>query len=261
MIFVIGGEGFLGSAVVRQCEQAGHEYRIVEKHNYEHYIGRSCDIIINANGNSRKLLAREAPMEDFEMNVANVRRTLEDFRFQKYVLFSSADVYPDCSSPATTDEDLSLDPAKQSPYGFHKYLAELCVKHRASCWTILRLSGFVGPGIRKNAVYDVLNGGRVWVDPASEFQFLHTRDLGKIVLQLAQSKFTDGQIINLGAKGAISVAEIARMGGASLTVQPGSLRVRCEVALDRLAQFCEVPETQDAVREFVSETISIRRKA
>ena len=254
MIFILGAKGFLGSALATACREQGQEYCGIDQEEYADHLGRTCDLLINANGNSRKYLAREAPLADFAMNVTSVRRSLEDFRYGKYVLFSSADVYPDASAPDTTDEDSSINPALQTPYGFHKYLAEQCVRHRAARWLILRLSGFVGPGLKKNAVHDVLRGNPLWVDAASEFQYLHTSDLASIVLRLAAMHDTDGQVVNVGARGTISVAELARLSGRPLTVLAGSPRVRCELALARLARFCEVPATQAAVERFLGET-------
>ncbi len=254
MIFILGAKGFLGSALVNACREQGHEYRGIDQNEYSEYVAHDCDLLINANGNSRKYLAQQAPGEDFALNVTSVRRSLEDFRYRKYVLFSSADVYPDASSPATTDENSALDPARQTPYGFHKYLAELCVRHRAQRWLILRLSGFVGPGLKKNAVHDVLRGNSLWVDAASEFQYLHTRDLAGMVLALAASRESDGQILNVGARGTMSVAELSRLARRPLRVRAGSPRVRCELALDRLARFCQVPTTQSAVQRFLRET-------
>lgn len=253
MIFILGAKGFLGSALVRACREQGLEYRGIDQQEYPQYVGCECDVLINANGNSRKYLAREAPLEDFAMNVTAVRRSLEDFRYGKYVLFSSADVYPDAGSPETTDEESALEPARQTPYGFHKYLAEQCVRHRSTRWLILRLSGFVGPGLKKNPVHDVLRGARLWVDPASEFQYLHTRDLAAIVLRLAACGESDGQTVNVAAQGTISVAELSQMTGRALHLRAGSPRVRCELALARLAGYGEVPTTRAAVQSFLDE--------
>ena len=254
MILILGANGFLGSAVRRACRKQGLECSGIEPEDYTGYVGQSCDVLINANGNSRKYLAQQLPLVDFAMNVGSVRQSLEDFRYGKYVLFSSAEVYPDCSGPWTTGEDSVIDPAQQTPYGFHKYLAEQCVRHRAGRWLILRLSGFVGPGLKKNAVYDIMNGNPLWVDPASEFQYLHTDDLARMVLALAALRETDGQIVNVGARGTIRLSEIARLSGRSLTVSPGRPTVRCELALTRLARWVNVPTTESAIRRYLEES-------
>ncbi len=254
MIFILGAKGFLGSAVSRACRRQGLEFCGIEPEDYTDYVGQACDVLVNANGNSRKYLAQQSPLEDFAMNVGSVRRSLEDFGYGKYVLFSSAEVYPDSSRPATTDENGVMDPAQQTPYGFHKYLAELCVRHRAARWLILRLSGFVGPGLKKNAVYDVMNGNPLWVDPASQFQYLHTEDLATMVLAMAASRETDSQVVNVGARGTISLLEVSRLSGRSLNARPGSPTVRCELAVTRLARWVNVPTTESAVKRFLEES-------
>lgn len=251
MIFILGGRGFLGSALAHYCKTRGWSYAAIGKDEYPAYIGRSCDLLINAAGNSRKFLAQEAPIEDFDLSVRSVRTSLEDFRYGRYIQFSSADVYPDPSSPDTTREDVLIDPARQSRYGFHKYLAEQCVHHRAPRSLILRLSGFVGTGMRKNGIYDLLKGSALWVDPGSEFQFMHTQDLSRLVFELAD-RCGPGEIVNVGAHGVVSLRQAAEWAGVSCKSRPGSPLVRCELNLDKLAQHCTVPASADTVRTFVS---------
>lgn len=251
MIFVLGGKGFLGSALVQYCQNQRWDHASIEREDYARYAGSSCDLLVNASGSSKKFLALENPLQDFEMNVRTVRRSLEDFHFGAYVYFSSADVYPDSSSPDATREDLPIDPALQSPYGFHKSLGEQCVRHKAAEWLILRLSGFVGPGLRKNPIHDILSGNPLWVSPDSEFQYLHTKDLARIVFELAQQHTVRRQIINVGAEGVIALRDVARLAGMTPAVQDGSPRVRCELAVDTLARYCNIPRTVETIRDFV----------
>src|ERR1035441_4342456 len=204
MIFILGGKGFLGSSLVRHCRALGWDHVAIDRDEYASFVGARCDLLVNASGNSRKFLARQNPVEDFDLNVRSVRKALEDFHFGVYVHFSSADVYPDSSSPATTREDVPIDPACQSPYGFHKYLGEQCVRHKAAEWLILRLSGFVGPGLQKNPIRDILSDQRLWVSPDSEFQYMHTRDLARIVFELAINRGIRQEVVNVGAQGVIS---------------------------------------------------------
>ena len=166
-VFLIGGEGFVGSAYARLLARTGIEHAIITRANYDHLVGQHCDVLINANGNSRKPLAVSDPLADFDASVRSVRASLVDFQFERYVHLSSCDVYPDCSSPETTQESVPPEIGRQSPYGFHKYLAEQCVQHAAANWQVFRLGGFVGPGLKKNAIFDILHGGPLWLDPAN----------------------------------------------------------------------------------------------
>lgn len=249
MIFLIGGRGLVGSALARQCEAQGLPFAILDRESYPRYRGQSCSLLINANGNSRKPLAVSDPLADFDASVRSVRASLADFRCQRYIHLSSCDVYPDCSSPQTTLESVAPDIARQSPYGFHKYLAEQCVRHAAPDWLIFRLGGFVGPGLKKNAIFDIVHGGPLWLDPASELQFLHTDEAARIMLQLAASG-PSREIYNLCGKGTVALSEVIAQVGRDITVQPNSPRVRYAVSIDKISRLAEVPATRDAVLGF-----------
>ena len=249
MIFIIGGRGLVGSAFVRACETAGRDFALIDRDNYATYAGRRCELLINANGNSRKPLARERPMDDFDRSVRSVRQSLVDFRFNRYLHLSSCDVYADCSEPALTCENRTLDPNLQSPYGFHKRLAEQCVQHGARDWVIIRFGGFVGPGLRKNAIYDILHGDTLWLDPASELQFIHTDDAARLVLQLVDQNI-HCEIVNLCGRGTIALQEVLYATGKQIRVEPGSPRVRYNVSIDKISQWLDVPDTRNTVLKF-----------
>lgn len=257
MIFIIGGKGFVGSAFVRVCEATGRRYAVITRQNYQEFIGRKCDVLINADGNSKKFLAEKDPMFDFDASVRTVRASLIDFKYDCYVYLSSCDVYPDCSSPATTSEAQEIDVSRQSPYGFHKYLAEQCVRHAAKKWLIIRFGGFVGPGLKKNPIYDILNGGPLWLDPESELQFIHTDQAAKIVLNLLdQGIFND--VFNICGRGVVKLHEIMDWIGRQVPVQPGSPRVRYEVNINKILTLTEIPETRSTVVDFIQAELKLR---
>ncbi len=251
MIFVIGSEGLIGSALVSCCAQQGLPCAAIDKHNYNQYIGQSCDLLINANGNPKARLAQERPLEDFELSVRSVYSSLVDFTCRQYVLLSSAHVYPHPVSPGTTREDTPIDPACQTPYGFHKYLAEQAVRHRARNWLILRLTFVLGPNLRRNGIFDILNGGKVWVHPDSEFQYLHTADLARIAFALAGEPRFRNTVVNVAGAGVVSLREAAEWAGVQLRWEPESVLARYELSLEKLSSFCTVPETRETVRRFI----------
>jgi len=259
MIFILGGKGFVGSAFVRYCEQNNLEHVIIGRDNYAEFVGRHCDIFINANGNSKKFLAREQPLAEFDASVRSVRASLVDFAMDYYVHLSSCDVYPDCSSLVTTREDVALDVARQSPYGFHKYLAEQCVHHSAPRWLIVRMGGFVGPGLKKNPIFDILSGGVLWLDPDSELQFLRTDDNARLVFELIH-RGVAGEIINVCGQGVISLREVMSAAGKTVQVKPGSPRMRYDVSIEKLSRRMPVPPTRENVLAFVASELRTRRE-
>lgn len=250
MILVIGGAGFVGSAFARAAGARGVEHAVVEPDNYARHMGRACRILINANGSSRKLLAEKSPLEDFDLNVRSVRATLADFRCDLYVHISSCDVYPDCSTPAATREEEAPAVERQSPYGFHKYLAEQCVRHGAQRWLIFRMGGFVGPGLKKNAIYDILHGGKLWLDPASELQFLSTDDAARLILDAVERGVTN-EVFNLCGSGVVRLEEAMEWAGRRVPVEPSSPRVRYEAGIEKISRLVCVPTTRETVRTFV----------
>ncbi len=256
-IFILGGGGLVGSAVARACEAAGRSFTVIGRDNYASFRGRGCDVFVNANGSSRKLLAVRDPLADFDANVRSVCASLADFGFRRYVYISSCDVYPDCTSPATTREDNTPDPASQSRYGFHKYVAEQCVRHVAADWLILRCGGFVGPGLRKNAIFDILQGGPLYLDPASELQFLHTDRAAGIVFRLLESGIRN-QVVNVCGKGVVRLSEVAELAPRPVPVQPGSPRVRYEISIEKLSGILDPPETGPEVLAFVRQQLGER---
>jgi nucleoside-diphosphate-sugar epimerase len=251
MVFLLGGHGLLGSAFARVLSLAGTPYQILTRDNYAEFAGQSCRLFINANGNSRKPLAQRDPVADFDANVRSVRRTLIDFPSDGYLHLSSCDVYPDCSAPAVTPEDLTIDGARQSPYGFHKYLGELCVRHAHPNWLVFRLGGFVGPALKKNAIFDILNGGPLWLHPDSELQFLHTDTAASLMLSIA-AQGVSREVFNLCGSGTIRLQEVIDFTGKQVAVQPGSPTVRYEVAIDKVSRHVRVPATRDTVLSFAT---------
>ena len=251
MIFILGGRGLVGSGFARYCEKTGRPFQVIHRENYASCVGQSCDLLINANGNSSKILARRDPKQDFEASVSSVRASLEDFRYEHYVHVSSCDVYPDCSSPEATREELPLDAARQTPYGFHKLLAEQCVQHAAGDWLIMRCGGFIGPGLKKNAIYDILQGGPLFLDPNSELQFLHTGRAAEIVFRLIEQGISR-EIFNVCGKGLVRLQDVIDRSGKAVAVNPDSPAVRYEVSIEKVSALVDIPDTRAAVFDFVS---------
>lgn len=254
MIFILGGKGFVGSAFARHCRRSGLSHTVIDIDNYRDHVGGGCEIFINANGNSKKFLAREDPVREFRESVESVRTSLVDFKAERYVHLSTGDVYPDCSSPETTREDMEIDIALQSPYGFHKYLAEQCVRHAAKRWLIIRMGGFVGPGLKKNPVYDILHGGPLWVDPESRLEYLHTDENARILFELI-NRGLEGEVVNVCGKGKVKLSEVMDAVGRTVEVKPGSPRITYDVSIDKLEKILPVPESRKTVLDFVKEQL------
>ena len=255
MYFVMGGSGFLGSAFVRLLDRRSEPYVVLTRENYSEYVGQRCDVFINANGNAKKFLANREPMVDFDASTRSVRASLEDFDYGTYVYLSSADVYPDPSSAEATGEDTLLDVSAQVPYGFHKYLAEQCVRHRAKRWLIPRFGAFVGPGLQKNAVFDILAGQPLWVDARSAFQFLSTDDAAAIVGALLDQHVSN-EIFNVCGRGQISVDDMLQLAERDIPIKPGSPQITYDVNIAKLERLVAVPSSFETVQTYMAEELA-----
>lgn len=252
MIYVLGGGGFVGSAYVRMLAARGLPVKAVTRANYDELRGSSCAVLVNANGNSKKFLSTRDPLWDFDASVRSVVASLEDFKAERYVFLSSGDVYPETHAPAVTQEDQTIDLRRISRYGLHKLLAEQVVRSAHRSWLVVRMGGFVGEGLKKNAIFDMLTGAPVWLSPDSELQFIDTADAARIVWDLVEAGL-QGEVMNLGAEGLLNLGAFHRAIGSSSPFKADAPKVRYELSLDRiraLRRGAPLPRTEDCVMRF-----------
>ena len=254
---VIGAHGFIGSAIVAEAQQRGYAVTAVDRDNYEAQRGASATLLINANGNSRKFIDERDPAQGFELSVSSVLNALLDFKFDQYIQISSGAIYPREDNPKHNREATPLQPAGMSPYGFHKWLAEQLVRHHAPRHLIVRLGGVVGPRLRKNALFDLLTGNPWFVHPDSEFQYMDTRDLARALFTLHESQLPAGTLLNLSARGTISVRRMAEI--ANVSIPESALacpQLRAELNVERAASLLPLPSTEETIRRFIADVHS-----
>ena len=254
MILLPGGAGFVGSAFSRLLAARRIAHESISRDSYARAVGRAGTILINASTNSRKYLADEDWNADFEASVASVVRTLRDFTVDLYVLISSVDVYNVLDDPAQNGEDAVIDPLRLSTYGFHKYTAEACVRRHAPRWLIVRLAGMVGPGLKKNPVFDVLHGRPLSIHPDSRYQFMSTDAVADVVWRLIEAGVTN-RVINVCGQGLISPKAISELAGKPLIVSPDAAASPPRVVninTSEAARFAALPDTAATIAEFVS---------
>ena len=253
MIFLIGGNGFVGAAYARLFKASGIPFHTITRENASSFHGASCDVLINANGNSNKVLASREPFTDFDHSVRSVAETIKHFRCGTYVLLSSGDVYPDQSSPEVTREDQIVDPARQGRYGLHKMLAENLVRGTQTRWLVIRMGGFVGPGLGKNAIYDIMTGAPVWLSAASELQFISTDSAARLVWGLVEQDVRC-EIVNLGARGRIPLGRLHQELKSSSPFRENAPTVRYELSIEKLASLASgpLPDSASEVAAFIA---------
>jgi nucleoside-diphosphate-sugar epimerase len=251
MIFILGGEGYVGSAYPRLFEKLGLSHQVITRANYDQFAGQRCDVFINANGNSKKFLADRDPKWEFDASVRTVLHSLEDFPSDVYIHLSSGDVYPDQSSPEVSREEQAIDPARQSRYGLHKHVAEHLVRSLRPRHIIMRMGGFVGPGMKKNAIFDMLNDAPVWLTPGSQLQFISTDTAARLVWRLCERQ-AFGETVNLGAAGTVRIGDLHDRLKSKSPFQPEARHIRFEISTDKLARLTgeALPSSREEVEGF-----------
>jgi nucleoside-diphosphate-sugar epimerase len=255
-VTLIGAQGFVGSAFARLL-RARRDVELIEvtRKNYLQCAGSRSDVVIEAACNSRKFLADQEPVREFDASVSHRLRTLIDFPAGLHLHISSVDVYNNLGSSKTTHEEMGIDLEATSRYGFHKVLAEQLVRHYSKRWLIVRLAGMVGPGLKKNPVFDILNGEPLRISPDSQYQFLSTDDAARIAWQLAESS-SRNDVFNVCGVGLVSPRQIADWAGKELntTLLPRDTAPRVvDINVDKVRRWLPVPRSEDAVRQFVQE--------
>ncbi|HEY8430149.1 MAG TPA: NAD(P)-dependent oxidoreductase [Sandaracinaceae bacterium] len=248
---VIGGRGFVGSALAAHARERGMDVRAVGRADYASSVGERFDLVVFAAGNARRYLADRDPASDLDASVGAVYRALRDFSYDVFVLASTVDVYVDPSRPEATREDAPIDPARLSTYGFHKRMAELVVMRSAARFLIVRLGQMVGPGLVKGPVHDVLCGEPLRVALSSRYPLLRTRSAAAITFALLEAGVSR-DVVNVCARGDVSLARIVELLGRSAVAPPGVPEERYAVDVSAACRAFDVPTAEEEARAFAS---------
>lgn len=159
-------------------------------------------------GNSKTYLATRAPLGALEDDVIALHRYLTRLRFDKWLHVSSSFVYPARMTEKREDAPL---PVHELPlYAVHKLLAERYVMALSRRWVILRPTGFFGPGLRKNLLFDLRSGGRdIYFQRGSVIDYLPVERFCSIASHLAE--VADNEIVNVGSGYPRRLEDILRM--------------------------------------------------
>ena len=251
MIFIIGGEGFVGTAFVRYFKKHRITYKTINRKNYKKFIGKKCKILINANGNSKKYLAESNDLLDFKLSTISVKKTLLDFKFKSYIYLSSAEVYSNSQFKKNTKEDRLIDVANISKYALHKYLSELLISNlKDKNWWIFRLSGMVGKNLKKNPVYDIINNKNIRISPKSKLQYINTDDVVKIIMKISNKK-NSKQTFNIAGKGLIQLEKIINISKNEIISNKNLQIITQSICTEKVEKKINLPKTIDTINKYI----------
>ena len=161
---LIGHSGFVGSTLKRQhC--FSHQYRST---TIDEIANQAFDLVVCAGAPAKKWLANQQPLQD-RCSITKLITALNSVQTERFVLISTVDVF---ASTIGVNERSPVPLEDLHAYGLHRRELELFVEQEFPGALIIRLPGLVGPGLRKNIIYDILNNNELSkIDSRSVFQF------------------------------------------------------------------------------------------
>lgn len=161
---LIGHSGFVGTTLLRQ-RPFDALYRST---NVASIAGQTFDLLVCAGVPSQKWIANREPDRD-RQGIDSLITCLRQVRARRFVLISTVDVF---RVPEGPDEATPVDDSGLHPYGLHRRMLESFVEAHFPRRLIVRLPGLVGPGLRKNVIFDLLHGNNLQaVDGRAIYQF------------------------------------------------------------------------------------------
>jgi len=161
---LVGFTGFVGSTLLKQAHFSSL-YRSTNIHEIEN---REFDMVVCAGAPAQKWIANRDPVDD-RKKIGSLIDHLRTVRCKTFILISTADVFKD---PIGVNESTPVEESGLHAYGLHRRLLEKFVEQHFSNYLIVRLPGLVGPGLRKNVIFDFLNNNNLHaIESRGVFQF------------------------------------------------------------------------------------------
>lgn len=206
---LVGYSGFVGSVLLKQ----GAFVERYRSNNLNNISGRVFDSVVCAAAPAQKWIANRDPLAD-RQNIESLIAHLKTVSCTTFVLISTVDVF---KSPIGVDEHAPVDEEGLHPYGLHRRLLEKFVESHFPNQLIVRLPGLVGPGLRKNVIYDFLNDNNLHaMDSRGVFQFYPMVNLWWDIQTALQAGL---KLVHLTAE-PISVADVSELGFGKAFTQP-----------------------------------------
>jgi dTDP-4-dehydrorhamnose reductase len=177
---LIGHTGFVGSTLARDWNfQACFNSKTIQDID-----GARFDTIVCAGVTAVKWLANKEPEVDLAA-IQGLIRHLDTVAVSHFILISTIDVYRDPIGVSEAD----IPPTEGlHPYGLNRLHLENFVANRFPQYTIVRLPGLFGSGLRKNLIFDMLTGNQTdKINPVGKFQWYPMRRFAGDLARIAEA--------------------------------------------------------------------------
>ena len=198
---LIGFTGFVGGTLLKQ-HPFEFSYRSTNICEIEH---QSFDFVICAGAPAQKWIANKDPEGDLQ-KIEDLIGYLKTIQCNRFILISTVDVF---QNPIGSNENTPVNEVGLHAYGLHRRLLEKFVENHFPHYLIVRLPGLVGPGLRKNVIFDFLNDNNLQsIESRGIFQFYPMVNLWADIQIALRNNL---RLVHLTAE-PISVSEVAKQG-------------------------------------------------
>lgn len=150
---LIGYTGFVGSHILREGMD------VYNSSNISDIRGRSYHTVYCAGVYAEKWKANKDPETDRKQILALMEQ-LQSVCCERFVLLSTVDVY-NASFPQCEEADICLNVYATHAYGKHRLEMESWAQKTFPSVFVFRLPALFGPGLKKNALYDLIHNNQV----------------------------------------------------------------------------------------------------
>lgn len=224
---LIGHTGFVGSNLAAQ-----HRFHTwFNSKNIECIRGQRFDLLAVSGMPAAMWVANKDPEADRAV-LDRLWSCLSACRANTVVIVSTVAVYP---APVGVDEDTAVDPAAQTPYGRHRLMLEQRAAEHFPRVLSVRLPALFGPGLKKNALYDLIHDNETYkISADAVYQFYSLKRLWRDV----QTALSVGlERVNLATE-PVSVRDVAReVFETEFTNDPGTPPARYDMRTKHAALF------------------------
>ncbi|MBC7489817.1 MAG: NAD(P)-dependent oxidoreductase [Glaciimonas sp.] len=198
---LIGDSGFVGATLQKQTAFGA----LFRSNNIYEIHRKEFATVVCAAAPAQKWIANREPAVD-RRNIESLIAHLKTVTCETFVLISTVDVF---KNPIGVDEDTPVDEEGLNAYGLHRRMLEKFVENHFPNQLHVRLPGLIGPGLRKNVIYDFLNDNNLQaIDSRGVFQFYPMVNLWWDIQTALRAGL---KLVHLTAE-PISVAEVSEQG-------------------------------------------------
>lgn len=207
---LIGHTGFVGSSLDSDRFTARFNSNTITN-----AAGSRFGEVVCAGVQAVKWWANKHPEDDWA-GIVKLLDVLKSVEADRFVLISTVDVYKD---PNGCDEDAPLDLDGHHAYGTHRrWVEEFVLDKYQDRAVIVRLPGLFGPRLKKNLIFDLMEGRDVsGFNPESTFQFYDITRLASDLDVIEQCRLA---LVNLAVE-PVRVADVSAVIGSDPAFSPG----------------------------------------